>query len=247
MSAGPSAAHALTRLRWLQGPEHHVSDGLGGKPVGLAERVDEWALAMDRWRSRPVAAAAAVVLAVAIAGVGWWLGRSPAPPPAEDLIPQVSVASTTSTTGGPVPVVVHVAGAVVTPGVYVLDDHSRVTDAVIAAGGFTADADPDQLNLAALLMDGAQVRVPAEGEVLVPLPSLGGGGGAAAGTAGPIDLNRATADELDTLPGVGPSTAAAIIAFRDDNGPFTSVDGLLDVPGIGPAKLAALADSVIIR
>lgn len=223
-----------------------MSDGLGGKPVGLAERVDEWALAMDRWRSRPVAAAAAVLLAVFIAGAGWWLGRSPTPPPAEDLIPQVSVASTTATTGGPVPLVVHVAGAVVAPGVYVLDDRSRVTDAIIAAGGFTADADPDQLNLAALLVDGAQVRVPAEGEVWIPLPSLGGGGGAA-GAAGPIDLNRATADDLETLPGVGPTTAAAIIAFRDENGPFTSVDGLLDVPGIGPAKLAALADSVIVR
>ncbi len=224
-----------------------MSDGLGGKPVGLAERVDEWAVAMDRWRSQPVAVAAAVLLAVVVAGIGWWLGRSPTPIPAEDLIPQVSVSSTTATTSGPLPVVVHVAGAVVTPGVYVLDDHSRVTDAIIAAGGFTADADPDQLNLAALLVDGAQVRVPAEGEVLVPLPSVGGGGGTASGTVGPIDLNRATADELETLPGVGPSTAAAIISFREDNGPFTSVDGLLDVPGIGPAKLAALAEVVIVR
>ena len=223
-----------------------MSDGLGGRPLGLAERIDEWMLALDRWRTRPVAVVSAVLVGVTVAGAGWWMGRSPTPPPVEDLIPHVNVATTVSTTAGPLPVVVHVAGAVVTPGVYVLDDRSRVTDAVIAAGGFTPDADPDQLNLAALLVDGAQIRVPIEGEVVASALSLGLGGGGAT-PSGPLDLNRATAAELETLPGVGPATAAAIVAFRDENGPFAAVDGLLDVPGIGPAKLAALADSVVVR
>jgi competence protein ComEA len=75
---------------------------------------------------------------------------------------------------------------------------------------------------------------------------VGSGGGATAAPSGPIDLNTATAEELDALPGVGPATAAAIVSHRERNGPFTSVDGLLDVRGIGPAKLEALRDLVTV-
>lgn len=149
-------------------------------------------------------------------------------------------------------VVVHVAGAVTSPGVVRLSAGSRVVDAVTAAGGLRADADPDRVNLAAPLTDGQRVVVPVLGQ---PAPAeVGGtgvgsaGSGAAVGGAvtGPIDLNTATAEQLDTLPGVGPSTAAAIIEHRESSGPFRSVDSLLDVRGIGEAKLDALRDLVTV-
>ncbi len=143
--------------------------------------------------------------------------------------------------------VVQAAGAVRVPGVYRLAGGSRVDDLVRAAGGLIAEADVDRVNLAAPLGDGERVWVPRRGEVEVPSVVAGGGGGAAAPagepggdpTSGPVvvDLNTATAEELDTLPGVGPATAAAILAHRDEHGRFTSVDELLDVRGIGEAKL----------
>jgi competence protein ComEA len=123
-----------------------------------------------------------------------------------------------------------------------------VADLLAAAGGALPDAELDRVNLAAPLVDGAQVRFPRAGEP-EPLPApvgsapAGAAGGGAA-HAGPVDLNTATSDELDTLPGVGPATAAAIIEHRERNGPFQSVDDLLDVPGIGEAKLAQLRDLV---
>ena len=132
-------------------------------------------------------------------------------------------------------VVVHVAGAVVSPGVYPVPEGSRVIDAVRAAGGFAADANPDAVNLAALVADAQRVYVPREGEAVVV--DVGAAGGLA---AGPINLNSATADQLDELPGVGPATAAAILAYRTQVGRFSTVDDLLEVRGIGDAKLEQL-------
>jgi competence protein ComEA len=149
-----------------------------------------------------------------------------------------SVPSTTALTA----VVVHVAGAVLHAGVYTFSAGSRVVDAVQRAGGLAADADPDAVNLAALLVDGQRVYVPRIGE---PAPPLVDGGGPTT-VAGPIDLNRATADELDALPGVGPATAAAIVAYREQHGPFGTVDDLADVRGIGPAKVEALRGLVTV-
>ena len=136
--------------------------------------------------------------------------------------------------------VVHVSGAVTAPGVYRLPPTARVVDAVEAAGGAVLGADLHQLNLAALIVDGQQVRVPMEGEVLPPPADASIG-------VGPVDLNRADVVMLQTLPGIGPATAEAIVAHRDENGSFQTVDELLDVPGIGPAKLAAIADAAVVR
>ena len=138
-------------------------------------------------------------------------------------------------------VLVHVAGAVVEPGVYDLASGARVRDAVVAAGGPTDAADWNALNLAAVVSDASRVYVPVVGED-VP-PGVLGASGAAVGN-GPVDVNRATVDELDQLPGVGPATATAIVTERDRNGPFVDVDDLGRVPGIGPAKLEALRDLV---
>jgi len=144
-------------------------------------------------------------------------------------------------------VMVHVAGAVMHPGVYRLLSGDRVDDAIAAAGGPTAGADVDALNLAATVADGVRVYVPEEGEVVEPLPALLVPSMDATGAPVPVglvDINRAGVGQLDVLPGVGPATATAIVAERERNGPYLTVDDLERVPGIGPAKLAGLRDLV---
>ncbi len=138
--------------------------------------------------------------------------------------------------GGWGDVVVDVAGAVRSPGVYRLPAGSRVTDAVERAGGATPKAELDAINLAAMLADGQQVVVPAEAPAGAPL------GGAAAGAAGsgPISLGTATVEDLDTIEGIGPITAQKIIDFRDQHGGVASIDQLDEIDGIGPATLEAL-------
>lgn len=160
----------------------------------------------------------------------------------------------TAPPGGASVVFVHVHGQVASPGLFELPEGSRVVDVVAAAGGFTAEADQAAVNLARPLVDGEQLRVPAVGEVVDGSPAdggpgggaVGGGGGAASGAAvdGVVDLNLADDATLQTLPGVGPATAAAILAWRDENGRFRSVDDLLGVPGIGPKTLEKLRDRV---
>ncbi len=145
-------------------------------------------------------------------------------------------------------VVVHVAGAVLDPGVVTLQAGERIGDAVAAAGGLAPNADLDRLNLAAPLDDGARIFVPTPGqdvpeEVAVELPGSAGGGT----ETSPVDLNRADAAALEELPGVGPATASAILSYREQHGDFATVDELLEVRGIGEAKLEALAGLVAVR
>jgi len=190
----------------------------------------------------------------------WWVVRVPPPPP-EASIPfaTTSVASNTATSSA-IPssanITVYVSGEVVKPGVYVLLATARVIDALQAAGGATNQADLVVVNLAAPLVDAAQVFIPRMGStprVKLPRPHAGinlpvvggtGAGGGAVGSAtsaaGIVDINSATLSDLDALPGVGPSTAQAIIDYRVANGPYASVDDLLNVRGIGPSKLAAM-------
>jgi competence protein ComEA len=138
-------------------------------------------------------------------------------------------------------VIVDVVGAVRAPGVVRMPAGARVYDAIAAAGGATADADVQQLNLAARLADGTRIAVPHQGETLTP--GTGSDNGSPT-VPGPVDLNTATPEQLDALPGVGPATAAAIVRDRDEHGPFRSVDDLARVRGIGPAKLEQLRDLV---
>ena len=136
-------------------------------------------------------------------------------------------------------IVVDVAGAVAHPGLYRLREGARVADAVARAGGLTRRAERTAVNLAAPVSDGQQVLVADRG--------AGGGAAAAPGspTSGPVSLSSATAEQLDTLPGVGPVTAQKIIAYRQQHGPFTSVEGLDAIPGIGPARIANLQGLVV--
>ncbi len=132
---------------------------------------------------------------------------------------------------------VHVSGAVVDPGLYVLQAGARVVDAVSAAGGFATGADEGAVNLARPLSDGEQVVVPVVGEAAPP--------GAAAGD-GRVNLNTADEAALDTLPRIGPALAQRIIAWREEHGSFTSVDDLLAVSGIGEKMLSALRELVTV-
>lgn len=144
--------------------------------------------------------------------------------------------------------VVHVAGSVLRPGIVHLADGSRVGDAVAAAGGALSSAQLGAVNLARRLLDGEQVYIPSLDEAAAGagVPTAGTGAGLVA-TAPLIDLNNADAAALDTLPGVGPSTAAKIIADREANGPFASIDDLQRVSGIGPKRIEEMRPLVEVR
>lgn len=185
---------------------------------------------------------------VLIAGIiGWSLVR-PSTPGAEATLGTLAPSATAvdaaavaidpkGTIGGRI--MVHVAGSVRVPGVYEVAAGSRVIDAVTAAGGPLVRAAVDAVNLAAPIVDGEKIYLPAVGEIVT---ASMGGTSTAAGSASTalVNVNTATADQLDTLPGIGPSTAAAIIARRDEVGRFNGPDDLLAVPGIGPAKVDAI-------
>jgi competence protein ComEA len=172
------------------------------------------------------------VLAAAVVG-GWlWFGLDrPQPAP---LVSQVAGEAATSGS-----ITVHVAGAVETPGLVEVASQARVADAVAAAGGVTRSADLTGLNLAAPLRDGEQIVVPSLDQVAATAS-----GGAV--DDGKVRINQATPTELEQLPGVGPVLAGRIYAYREEHGPFATVDDLLDVPGIGEGKLAALRDVAVV-
>jgi competence protein ComEA len=135
----------------------------------------------------------------------------------------------------PAPLVVHVAGAVVHPGVYQLPAGSRVQDAIQAAGGLLPEADTQALNLAALLQDGEQISIPFVQPTLPALEAPPRAAPLPTPQAGKlININTATQAELESLPGIGPSLAQQIIAYRKANGPFATIEDIIDVPGIGP-------------
>jgi competence protein ComEA len=136
------------------------------------------------------------------------------------------------------PLVVHVSGAVTRPGVYNLPAGSRIKDALLAAGNTTSGADPEALNLAAPLEDGVKIVVPLlNPPTASPQPSSFSSTPAVSDNlaAGPININQATQAELESLPGIGPVIAQRIIAYREENGPFTTTEAIQNVAGIGPA------------
>jgi competence protein ComEA len=165
---------------------------------------------------------AALVVALAVGAGLWYSRRDPAPPPV--VVERAPVGRALLT--------VHVSGAVGSPGLIEVPAGSRVADAVAAAGGAVPSADLRGLNLAAPVIDGQQLVVPEAGHADV-------------GGRGRVRINVATVDQMQSLPGVGPVLAERIVAHREEHGPFTTVEDLLDVPGIGEGKLAALRESVL--
>lgn len=146
----------------------------------------------------------------------------------------------------PAPIRVHITGAVRNQGVYALSAGSRAQDAIDAAGGPLPEANDQGVNLAAVLADGERVAIPTK-----PAPPASAGTSGSVPLAEPappglIDLNTATLQELDTLPGVGPATAQKIIAYREAHGPFPDIESIQDVPGIGPATYERLRDLITV-
>ncbi|QLD13144.1 ComEA family DNA-binding protein [Microbacterium oleivorans] len=180
-----------------------------------------------------------LVLGAAAVTVAIGMARSVSAPPSPvtpGVTPTVTVADAA--------VYVHVDGAVAHPGLYRLDPDARVVDAVAAAGGFTDVADRSAVNLARLVSDGEQLLVPEPGAAPPAGAAPGAGDRPGVGADGRIGLNTADAAALDTLPRVGPALAERIIAWREENGRFTSVEDLLGVSGIGEKMLEALRDRV---
>jgi competence protein ComEA len=176
-----------------------------------------------------------IVIVALIAGAGLLLATRPQPVKITVNPPLPTVTPLPSAT--PAPITVYVTGAVGKPeSLVTLPIGCRVQDAIEAAGGATADADLERVNLAGLLRDGDQVHVPARGQETA-LPTPGGGG--------VVNVNAATADELAALPNVGPTTAERIIQYREANGPFADLEALDAVEGIGPALLEKIRDLVV--
>jgi competence protein ComEA len=211
-------------------------------------------------RGRALAYLAAVLLALVLGG-RFLVDRAGAGDPgtgsaAATFLAHAGDTGPTSDTGGRVvhgagaageadaPVLVHVAGAVRRPGVYEMPSGSRVDDAIREAGGATRKASLDLLNLAAPLVDGQQVLVPRRGAVPAAPTAAASASGAGAPLT-PVRLSTATLAELDSLPGVGPVTAQKIVDYRDEHGPFASVEELDAIPGIGPARLEQLRELVV--
>ncbi len=219
-----------------------------------------WARDRPRWAA--IGGATAVVVVAAIAWAAFGHGAVGGGAPVELTLPQASASAPAGATAGPAgetggadvgadpvgeAVLVHVAGAVARPGLYRLGANPRVADALDAAGGPTGEADLDAVNLAAKVADAERVYLPRRGEVPSGPAVVGGGARGADAPAGPVDLNSATAEQLEQLPGVGPATAEAILSYRKEKGRFTSVDELLEVRGIGEAKLNAIRAKVRVR
>ncbi|MEN3225982.1 ComEA family DNA-binding protein [Mycolicibacterium porcinum] len=238
--------------RWL--PDTASGDGRGWLAAARA----------DPGRAGALALAGVGVLAILVTVFA--LIRQQPPPVASANLPPVQMVSSAAPTpaadapGGPV--VVSVVGLVHKPGLVTLQPGARIADALEAAGGPLDGADLIGLNMARRVGDGEQIVVGIEAppgqpatmgsSVAGDAPASPSGGGPQAGTtrakpgapSGPVDLNTATVEDLDTLPGVGPVTAAAIVAWRDAHGRFDSVDQLGDVDGIGPARLEKLRELV---
>jgi competence protein ComEA len=232
--------------------------GLGGVPtavVGAAVVLCVAAVAFAAWRWWPSGGDPAVLAAAPVAssaqgasaqgsGGGKASGTGPGAASDESSSAAKSAAKT---------VCVHVVGAVHHPGLYTLAGGSRVADAVDLAGGMTAEGAQEGINLARVVQDGEQLVIPTHDEVRrggAPGAAGVAGGQGAAGAAVPggiVNINAADAAALDTLPGVGPSTAAKIVADREANGPFSSPDDLARVPGIGPKKLEQLKPAISVH
>jgi competence protein ComEA len=198
-------------------------------------------------RARALAYLAAVVAALVVGGrflVGSDGGDAATAHPTATLAAHELEPAGVGTSGPDQPmIVVHVAGAVRHPGIYQVPDGSRVDDAIAAAGGAKRGAKLHLLNLASLLSDGQQVLVPGRtsaGDSVTPAPSSAGV------PPPPVNLNTASLEDLDALPGVGPVTAQRILDYKSEHGPFASVDELDAVPGIGPARLEQLRELVTV-
>jgi len=182
----------------------------------------------------------------------------PATDPEADPTTDLPASSVPTAAGEATVIFVHVLGAVARPGLFEVHDGARVVDVVAAAGGLLPTADQAGVNLARPVADGEQLYVPLQGEVVAGSPAAPagpqggavggdlGGAGSPAGAAVKVNLNTATAADLDTLPRIGPAMAQRILDYRAAEGRFTSIEDLRDVTGIGEKTFAALKDLIVV-
>ena len=227
------------------------------------------------WLDRHRGLIFALLAGLSAAGAGWFYWRQPAAVPIEVIPPaSAAIAAVTATappptptagpptpTATPAPVRVYVTGAVVNSDVFFLPAGSIIKDAIVAAGGFTEEADREKINQALELLDQQQIHVPRQGEDSPPPPVQGGRAASApapaeppavaapgAGGGGPVvNLNTATLEELDTLPGIGPAIAQRIIDFRESVGGFTAVEQITQVSGIGEATFNKIQPLIMVN
>ncbi len=177
--------------------------------------------------------AAGILFGLFVAALVWVVARSPS---GEAVI--LRPAPTEK------PVIVYITGAVPRPGVYALPKDARVQDGISAAGGFLAEADKSKINLAALLDDGQKLDIPfVEGATLVlgtPVATI------ITSSTELVNINTASADQLDSLPGIGPTTAQKIIDYREQNGPFVSTQDIINVSGVGPGTYERIKDLITV-
>ncbi|MFF2347472.1 ComEA family DNA-binding protein [Pseudarthrobacter sp. NPDC058119] len=262
---GEAAPMLLEEGAGAGGFQYRGTGGAAGTEAGSGTQAGR-ALAL-RWRIGLRVALLLGALAVAAGAWFWWQAGLASP----DVLPLSGASSGGSTARGsgadpdttpPADragglVVVHVAGAVATPGVIRLQQGGRVDDAIAAAGGAAPDADVNRLNLALVVEDGQKIYVPQRGEPVPAGPDAAGAEGAGPGNPAPagaqpgapggkVNLNTADAAELDTLPKVGPVLAQRIVDWRKDHGPFKSVEELDAVDGVGPKMLEALLPLVTV-
>jgi len=167
--------------------------------------------------------------------------------PAAIIITPAAPTVTALPTQTPGPMRVYISGAILKPAVYELPADAILLDAITAAGGFTSEANPATVNLALPLNDGMHVHVPIPGDE----PTVDFGGGERSSgidiSGALVNINTATLEELDMLPGIGPSIAQKIIDYRESNGPFTAIEEIDRVSGIGPAKLEEIRDLITLQ
>lgn len=202
---------------------------------------------MNRWPERYRAYILGFLgLVAAIGFTLFWVNR-PRPAPIIISTPVSTAPPTVEPSPTPQPLRVYVSGAVIKPDVYILSPSSIVKDAVEAAGGVTADADLDRINLALQLYDQQQIYVPHQGEAVLPVTPPGGRSIIVDPAPSHININTASLEELDTLPGIGPAIAQRIIDYRTENGAFASIEEIMNVKGIGPTMFSEIEDMITVE
>lgn len=202
---------------------------------------------MGDWLERNRGAILVLLVNLALMGGFFFWLRRPVSSPVEIIPPEPTPVPVATFTSTPAPLRVYVTGAVAKPDVYWLAPGSIVKDAVLAAGGVADDADLIRINLAQELQDQQQVYVPRIGETEVPPPVTGGESALpsrSGGSGGKVNINTASVEELDTLPGIGPVIAQRIVEYREANGPFKSIQEITLVSGIGDATFEKIKDRI---
>jgi competence protein ComEA len=164
--------------------------------------------------------------------------------------PSPTITKTPQPTSTPTPIQVQIGGEVLMPGIYALDEKARLSELITLAGGMSSSADLLRINLAAICRDGDYFYIPKSNEI-IPETAINSPQNIHTGSKSeftyPININQATMEELESLPGIGPGKAQEILTYREEKGPFTTIEDLLNVEGIGPKTLEALIEYLIIE